>query len=73
MSANVFALTLDTMQGDFVMTDGTEYGLKEALFTKGPMTVSVDAAPDSFVFYASGVYNNSECKSDYGGKSAQLS
>ena len=69
MSANVFALTRETTQGDFVMTDGTEYGLKEALFTKGPMTVSVDAAPDSFVFYASGVYNNSKCKSDYGGKS----
>lgn len=51
--------------GDFVTTDGSEYALKEAIFTKGPMTVSVDAAPDSFVFYSSGVYNNSACKSDY--------
>lgn len=51
--------------GDFVQTDGSEYALKEALYTKGPMTVSVDAGPDSFVFYSSGIYNNSACKSDY--------
>ncbi len=56
------------LQGDFVQTDGSEYALKEALYTKGPMTVSVDAGPDSFVFYSSGIYNNSACKSDYKGK-----
>lgn len=28
------------------------------------MTVSVDAAPKSFVFYKSGVYNESKCRSD---------
>lgn len=60
-------------QGDFVQTDGTEYGLKEALFTKGPMTVSVDASPDSFVFYSSGIYNNTECKSDYKGTASSHS
>jgi len=51
-----------------VQTDGSEYALKEALYTKGPMTVSVDAGPDSFVFYSSGIYNNSACKSDYKGE-----
>ncbi|KAL3157264.1 hypothetical protein ABBQ38_001497 [Trebouxia sp. C0009 RCD-2024] len=51
--------------GDFVTTDGSEYALKEALFTKGPLTVSVDAAPDSFVFYSSGIYNNTACHSEY--------
>lgn len=55
------------MQGDFVQTDGSEYALKEALFTKGPMTVSVDATQDSFVFYSSGIYNNTACKSEYKG------
>ena len=55
------------MQGDFVTTDGSEYALKEALFTKGPLTVSVDAAPDSFVFYSSGIYNNTACHSEYKG------
>ena len=35
----------------------------EALFTKGPMTVSVDAAPKSFSFYQSGVYNEPTCQS----------
>ncbi len=51
-----------------MQTDGSEYALKEALYTKGPMTVSVDAGPDSFVFYSSGIYNNSACKSDYKGE-----
>ena len=60
------------LQGDFVTTDGSEYALKEALFTKGPMTVSVDAAPDSFVFYSSGIYNNPACRSDYKGNSFWL-
>ena len=36
------------------------------------MTVSVDAAPDSFVFYSSGIYNNSACHSAYDGKSSEL-
>ena len=35
----------------------------EALFTKGPMTVSVDAEPKSFVFYKEGVYNEPKCRS----------
>ena len=34
----------------------------EALLTKGPMTVSVDAAPKSFAFYQSGVYSEPTCQ-----------
>jgi hypothetical protein len=33
----------------------------EALFTRGPMTVSVDAGPASFAFYHSGVYTEPTC------------
>ena len=35
----------------------------EAIYTKGPMTVSVDAAPHSFAFYQSGVYTEETCHS----------
>ena len=40
---------------------GFEDGLKEALLTKGPMTVSVDAGAESFRFYKRGIYNNTAC------------
>ena len=42
---------------------GGEEALMEALLTKGPMTVSVDAAPKSFAFYQSGVYSEPTCQS----------
>jgi Papain family cysteine protease len=48
-------------QAEAVEVGGGEAGLKEALLTKGPLTVSVDAAPDSFRFYKSGVYKNPAC------------
>ena len=35
--------------------------LMEAIFSKGPMTVSVDASSEAFRFYKSGVFNNTEC------------
>ena len=35
---------------------GGEEALKEALYTKGPMTVSVDDSPEAFRFYKSGVF-----------------
>ena len=48
-------------QGIVTRVKGFEQGLKEALLTKGPMTVSVDAGADSFRFYKRGIYNNTAC------------
>lgn len=43
---------------------GGEEDLKEALYTKGPMTVSVDAGPEAMRFYQSGVFKDAkyECE-----------
>ena len=46
----------------YVWVGGGADGLREALLTKGPMTVSVDASPDDFALYSSGIYNNSRCE-----------
>ena len=46
----------------YVWVSGGADGLREALLTKGPMTVSVDASPDDFALYSSGIYNNSRCE-----------
>jgi cathepsin L len=35
--------------------------LKEAILTKGPMTVSLDADDDGFRFYRAGIYYNPTC------------
>jgi len=48
-------------QGTVTRVKGFEDGLKEALLTKGPMTVSVDAGAESFRFYKRGIYNNTAC------------
>lgn len=45
----------------YVEVKGGEEVLMEALLTKGPMTVSVDAGPKSFAFYHSGVYTEPTC------------
>ncbi len=49
------------LQGTYTWVKGGNEGLMEALYTKGPMTVSVDAAADDFAFYRSGIYNNTRC------------
>ena len=46
----------------YVWVQGGADGLREALLTKGPMTVSVDASPEDFALYSSGIYNNSKCQ-----------
>ena len=51
------------LQGRSVEVKGGEKALMEALYTKGPMTVSVDAAPHSFAYYESGVYTEETCQS----------
>jgi hypothetical protein len=33
----------------------------EAIYTKGPMTVSVNAEGEDWRFYKSGIYNNTAC------------
>ena len=38
-----------------------EEAVMEALFTKGPMTVSVNAEPEDWRFYKSGIYVNKQC------------
>ncbi|KAL6776200.1 hypothetical protein ACKKBG_A20235 [Auxenochlorella protothecoides x Auxenochlorella symbiontica] len=48
--------------GKAVLVEGGEEALKEALYTQGPLTVSVDASADSFRFYSGGVYRNEDCK-----------
>ena len=45
------------VQGKYVEVLGGERELMEAIYTKGPMTVSVDAASPGFRFYKSGVFD----------------
>ena len=44
------------------ITDGVS-GLNDALANVGPISVSIDATPDSFYFYQGGLYYNADCKS----------
>lgn len=43
------------------VTSGSLDALKEALATKGPVAVGIDASHLSFVFYANGVYYEPKC------------
>ena len=43
------------------VTSGSEDALREAIATKGPTAVGIDAAHLSFVFYANGVYYEPKC------------
>ena len=48
-------------QGKYVEVLGGEQDLMEAIYTKGPMTVSVDAGSPGFRFYKSGVFDYDKC------------
>ncbi|GAB4818605.1 hypothetical protein N2152v2_005651 [Parachlorella kessleri] len=48
-------------QGHTVVVEGGELAVMDALITKGPMTVSVDASHDAFRFYAGGIFSLPEC------------
>ena len=50
------------VQGFRAIKRGDAEGVKEALYTKGPLAVSIDAARPTFRFYSSGVYNDPSCK-----------
>ena len=50
------------MQAKYVEVKGGEEALMEAIYTKGPMTVSVDASPKDFGFYKEGIYTQKACK-----------
>lgn len=50
------------VQGFRAIKRGDAEGVKEALYTKGPLAVSIDAAQPTFRFYSSGVYNDPSCK-----------
>ena len=45
---------------------GTVADMNDALATVGPISVSVDAAPNSFYFYQGGLYYDEDCKSGMG-------
>ncbi|CAF1371257.1 unnamed protein product, partial [Didymodactylos carnosus] len=45
------------------ITEGDEQALKIALANKGPVSVGIDAAHKTFVFYSSGVYYEPDCGS----------
>jgi cathepsin L len=39
--------------------------LMEALYSRGPIAVSLDASSDAFTFYSSGIYYDLQCKYEY--------
>lgn len=49
------------LSGYVNVTSGSLDALKEALATKGPVAVGIDASHLSFVFYANGVYYEPKC------------
>ena len=49
------------MKGFVNVTSGDLDALKVAIAVHGPMSVSIDAAHRSLVFYANGVYYEPEC------------
>ncbi|XP_076466152.1 digestive cysteine proteinase 2-like [Babylonia areolata] len=53
-----------TLQGCRVLPSGNEKTLQSALGSQGPISVNVDATPDSFRFYAGGVYEDPKCRNN---------
>ena len=47
----------------YTALNGTVAELKDAIANVGPISVSVDASPDSFYFYSGGLYYDADCKS----------
>jgi len=53
--------TAGTVKRYVLLDDGDEKGLQEAVATKGPVCVGIDAGHQSFQFYGGGVYYEPEC------------
>jgi C1A family cysteine protease len=51
-----------TVIGYVNVTSGDIGDLQDALFHRGPISVSIDASPETFSFYSSGVYYEESCK-----------
>jgi len=51
-----------TITGYVNVTSGDNSALQDALYSQGPISVSIDASQDDFSFYSSGVYYNPNCK-----------
>lgn len=45
------------------VTSGSETALMSAVAQRGPISISIDAALETFDFYSSGVYDDPACKS----------
>ena len=50
------------LKGYVNVTEGDVEALNDALVNVGPISVSIDASPDSFYYYKGGYYDNKECK-----------
>jgi cathepsin L len=50
-----------TLLGYADLKSGSENNLKIAVGTVGPVAVLIDASPESFQFYSSGVYSDARC------------
>ncbi len=48
-------------QGYVSIAEGDTQGIKRAVYTQGPLAISIDAGQPSFRFYASGVYYEPNC------------
>ena len=44
------------------MVPNNENAIKEAIYSRGPMQIAIDAALNSFRFYRRGIYYDKRCK-----------
>ncbi|CAG2115642.1 unnamed protein product [Medioppia subpectinata] len=59
------SLSVLTMAKYSTIKPGSESSLQQAVANVGPIAIYIDADPDSFMSYESGIYSSSECKTNY--------